>query len=40
MKKKVKPNFKTFITSNFKGVTTSTDKKIKSVKYEVNLKQE
>ena|SRR3990167_10844110 len=32
MKKKVKPNFKTSITSNFKGVTTSTNKKIKLVK--------
>ena len=40
MKKKVKPKYRTSITSNFKGVTTSTDKKIKSVKYEVNLKQE
>ena len=35
MKKKIKPNFKTFITSNFKGVTTSTDKKIKSVRYKL-----
>ena len=36
MKKKVKPNFKTSITSNFKGVTTGTDRKIKSVKYKLN----